>query len=340
MKTIEEVVAYAKKHGFDEDSRVLNVTHIDLDGIVATINLKNYIKNPNNFYYVQYNYDKINEFFRNVLFKNNCVFKKPEWVVVTDISLEEDVVEECRKQDFKLLILDHHATAFNLNKYEECYVDKSGTLSGAGVTLEFIKGLGYTNTKLDKLNVIANQFDLFLFKNEQCRKFDIHGKKRSLAEMLNNLYFKDFERDAFIERWYDGWGKGFTAEEVHFIKQQYKDASEHIEMVKNSKLKVDLDDNKVLILNGKHVVSIGEYFLDDLGKDLVITYDAEKQKFSGRVNDEANIDIGKIFKVMKEKCSYVKTGGGHEKAGGGTLSSNDHLDEFVEKMMKLVNYYE
>jgi hypothetical protein len=158
--------------------------------------------------------------------------------------------------------------------------------------------------------------------------------------MLNTLYFKDFERDAFIERWYDGWGKGFTAEEVSFIKQQYKDAAEHIEMVKNSKLKVDLDDNKVLIINGKHVVSIGEYFLDDLGKDLVITYDPERQKFSGRVNDNANIDIGKIFKVMKEKCDYVKTGGGHEKAGGGNLTSNDHLDEFISKLMKLVNYYE
>jgi oligoribonuclease NrnB/cAMP/cGMP phosphodiesterase (DHH superfamily) len=337
--SLEKVIQYAKERGITSRSRILNITHVDLDGIVSTINLKNHF---NEVFFVQKNYDAINEYFTDVIFKNRCTFKKPDFIIVTDISLKEEVVEECKERGINLLILDHHETAYNLNKYENVYVDEGDELSGAGVTLEFIKGIGYKSDKLDKLNDIANQFDLFIFKRRpELRKFKVHGKPRSLAEMLNTLYFKsNYDKEDFIGRWMDGWGKGFTKFEVQRVKDEQKEALENLEsIVGNPGIEVHLDEDKVLILNNKFIVYTGEHYLDVENKQMVIFYNPEKMKFSGRVNDNSNINIGKIFQTLAKKFDFVGNGGGHEKAGGGNLLGNDHLEKFIESVVKLAQYY-
>jgi oligoribonuclease NrnB/cAMP/cGMP phosphodiesterase (DHH superfamily) len=199
--SLDILVKYANDRGINKKSRILNVTHVDLDGIVSTINLKNYF---NDVFFIQKNYDTVNEFFTEIVFKDKCVYKKPDFIIVTDISIKEEVIQECEERGINLLILDHHETAYSLNKFDNVYVDEGDELSGAGVTLEFIKKIGFDSDKLDELNDIANQFDLFLFKKKpELRKFNILGKKRSLAEMLNTVYFKSsFDKEDFIERWY------------------------------------------------------------------------------------------------------------------------------------------
>jgi oligoribonuclease NrnB/cAMP/cGMP phosphodiesterase (DHH superfamily) len=337
MKTIEGVVKLAKERGLTPKSRILNVTHTDLDGIVSTINLSNYVEEENNLFYVMKNYDNVNQFFTDVVFEGKCSFKNFDWILVTDISVEREVVLECRNRGINLLILDHHATAYHLNDLEECYVDETETLSGAEVTLVFLKEMGLSADHLDKLNRIATQFDLFTFKED--RKFNVGGKKRALAEMLNTIFFKTFDKDIFIKRWKNGWGKGFNKEEIEKIKTEYTDAATHIVNVEKSNLKVDLDENKVLILSNDFVVHVAEHFLDK-NKDLVLLFDPKRNKISGRVHDDSPIDIGKIFKMMKEKTEYLTNGGGHTKAGGCNITSGEHLEDFVEKVVKLANYYE
>jgi oligoribonuclease NrnB/cAMP/cGMP phosphodiesterase (DHH superfamily) len=337
--SLEKVIQYANERKISKNSRILNVTHVDLDGIVSTINLKNHF---NEVFFVQKNYDKINEYFKDVIFANRCTFKNPDFIIVTDISLTEEVVEECEERGINLLILDHHETAYNLNKYDNVYVDEGEELSGAGVTLEFIKGIGFESNKLDKLNDIANQFDLFLFKQRpELRKFKISGKPRSLAEMLNTLYFKsNFDKEDFIGRWLYGWGSGFTSFEVQMIKDEEKLAKENLEKIlDNPGIEVQLDEDKVLILNNQFIVYTGEHYLDFLDKQMVIFYNPERMKFSGRVNDKSNINIGKIFQTLAKKFDFVGNGGGHEKAGGGNLLSNDHLEKFIESVVKLAQYY-
>lgn len=337
---MKDTVQYAKRHGISKNSRILNITHIDLDGIVSTINLKNYFRDV---FYVQTNYDKINDYFRNVIFKDNCSFKNPDFIFVTDISIEDEVLLEAEKRGIKVIVLDHHETAYGLNKYENCYVDEGDVLSGAGVVLQFIKELGYKDAKLDKLNEIANDYDLFLFKKKpELRKFTIKGKKRSLAEMLNTLYFNvGFEKEGFVERWMDGWQQGFTKFEIDLIKNEQEDANTFMKtVIGNPSIEVKLAENKYLILKSHHIMSMAEYYLDEKGLDLVIFYDPKRQKFSGRVNDNAKINIGKIFKLLNNKYEFISNGGGHEKAGGGNMKSNEHLETFVDSVVKLCAFYE
>jgi len=336
---MNDVVEFAKRHGINKNSRILNITHIDLDGIVSTINLKNFFDDV---FYVQLNYDKINQYFKNVIFEDKCTFKNPDFIFITDISIEEEVLKEAEKRGHVVVILDHHETAYHLNKYENCYVDEGDMLSGAGVTLEFIKKIGYNGEHLDKLNKIANEYDLFLFKKfPELRKFTVKGKKRSLAEMLNTLYFKFRNKDEFIGRWFDGWGDGFMQYEIDLIKQEQEEANKYLSgIVGNPSLEIKLADNKYLILKNYHIMSLGEYYLDEKQLDLLIMYDHKRQKFSGRVNDKANINIGKIFQMLNTKYDFVSNGGGHEKAGGGNITSNDHLEKFVDSVVKLCSYYE
>lgn len=335
---MDKIIDYVKEHGIDKNSYVLNITHIDLDGLVSTINLKNFF---NEVFYVERNYDKINDYFRNVLFTGNHSFEKPDIVIVTDISVEEEILDECEERNIPIIILDHHETAYHLNARDNCYVDEGDELSGAGVTLEFIKRMGYTDTKLDKLNKIANEFDLFLFKRfPELRKFDVCGKKLSLAEMLNFLFFRIRNNEEFIKRWIDGWGKGFTKQEIEWLKDEQRIAKEHIEkLVGNPQLEINLDEDKVLIMSYENIIAVADYYLDTLDKQLLIFFDHTRGKFSGRVNDNGNINIGKIFKLLKEKYDYIDNGGGHEKAGGGNIVGLENFEEFIDNVVKLADYY-
>jgi oligoribonuclease NrnB/cAMP/cGMP phosphodiesterase (DHH superfamily) len=338
---LKEVIKYAVDNGINPESKIINITHVDLDGIVSTINLMNYFDEV---FYVQKNYDGINQYFTDIIFKDNHVIKDPDFIIVTDISVTEEVIKGCEERGLKLIILDHHETAYELNKFGNVYVDEGEELSGAGVTLEFIKGLGYESDKLDKINDIANQFDLFIFKNRPelgLRKFDVMGKKLSLAEMLNTVFFNSgWEKDNFIERWFDGWGKGFNAEEIEIIKKDRQSTLDQIEKVVGSKKEVKLSKNKVLVLEYQCMIGVAEYYMDEENFDLVVFFDTERNKFSGRVKEGSKINIGKIFKLLHEKFEWVDNGGGHEKAGGGNIKSIKHLDELIENIVKLAEYYE
>jgi oligoribonuclease NrnB/cAMP/cGMP phosphodiesterase (DHH superfamily) len=341
MKSMDEIVEYALSNGFSEKSRIFNVTHSDLDGIVSTINIFNYVDDPQDVFYVQKIYDNINELFTEILFKDNCSFKKIDFVLATDISVDEGIIEECEKRDIKLIVLDHHETAYHLNKYTNCYVEEDKAHSGAEVTLEFLKLCGMTTKKLDKLNKVATQFDLFLFKTPELRKYKIGGMDVSLAEMFNTLYFKTpYVKDSFIKRWEDGWGKGFNEKEVELIKSEYESAKSHILKVDNSKLKVQLEDNKLLILAYDYIVHTGNYYLDEKDYDLILFFNTDKCKLSARVSDTSPINIGKILETINKKFDYLSNGGGHAKAGGCNLTTCDRLDEVVCNIVKLSEFYE
>lgn len=334
---MNDVVQYALDRGINPKSKILNITHVDLDGLVSTINLMNYFEDV---FYVQKNYDLINDYFKRVVFTGNHEFDVPDFIIVTDISLDEDVIEECAKRDLPLIILDHHPTAYELNKYENCYVDEGDLLSGAGVTLQFLKHIGFEGTHLDKLNKIANEFDLFLFaEDESLRKFDVEGKKRSLAEMLNTVFFSHRKPEHFIERWMDGFGTGFNAEEIEMIKKDQRDNNQIVAETVGSQYEVNLTEDIVFILRYQALQAVQEEYLDVQGKSVVLFLDRNRLKVSGRVNKNSSVNIGKIFQLLKEKTDYVDNGGGHEKAGACGITDISKLEDFLENFVKLAEFY-
>jgi len=341
MKNLSEIVEYAKSKGMTKDSRILNVTHFDLDGVVSVINLLNFFKKENVFY-VQKSYHNVNEFFRDVLFKGNCSFRNPDFVIISDLSVEEEVVQECKDHGIELLILDHHQTAYDLNKYVNCHVDDTESKSGAEVVIDFLKEMGMESPymeALDKLNYYATMFDLHLCATPEHRKFDIEGVKKSIPEMLNILFFKDWDKDDFIAKWLKGW-RMFTKEELGVIKDDQRQANAHLKHVQETGNVVPLAEDKVMVLTEKHVVSISDHYIDNKGMNLVLIYNPQKQKMSGRVHENSKINIGKIFELLHEKKDYVTNGGGHEKAGGTSITANSHLQEFVKAIVTLAEYYE
>ena len=342
MGSLKEIVDYAKDGCLNKNSRVLNVTHSDLDGIVSTINLVNYFENTNNFFYVQKNYNDVNEFFRDILFEGNCSFKNPDWVIITDLSIDESTVEECQQNGINLLILDHHPTAEHLNKFPYCHVDDSELRSGAEVVFNFLECMGASRNQenLKKLNHYTTLFDLGLCRDEKYKKFKVLDTMKSIPEMLNTLYFNCYNnKDHFIKRWKDGWSM-FRPDEIEKIKYEQQVANDHIERIHEDGLVIDIADDKVLVLSSKCIVSVCEYFLVNKKKTLVLTYNFQKKKVSGRVHDDCKINIGKIFETLYRKTDFVTNGGGHGKAGGCNLNSNDNIDNFVQKVLKLCEYYE
>lgn len=124
------------------------------------------------------------------------------------------------------------------------------------------------------------------------------------------------------------------------MKDEQRIAKEHIEkLVGNPQLEINLDEDKVLIMSYENIIAVADYYLDTLDKQLLIFFDHTRGKFSGRVNDNGNINIGKIFKLLKEKYDYIDNGGGHEKAGGGNIVGLENFEEFIDNVVKLADYY-
>ena len=112
MKSLETVAEYAKSKGFNRESRVLQISHKDLDGIVSVINMFNYI-NPLHLKFTSKSYHNVDKYVHeDVLMNKNVVGKfRPDFVILTDISIKEKVadvkdIKHIPKKDIPDMIVD------------------------------------------------------------------------------------------------------------------------------------------------------------------------------------------------------------------------------------------
>jgi len=344
---MKKLIDLVKSRGFNPSSKILQLTHCDMDGVVAVINMMNYVTdadNPNKYRYYLKNYDKIDDFVVNTILKKNIEGGfEPDFVVITDISIKDKVAEYVsKKKKPTFIVLDHHPSALTLNDIaDNFFVDPENKKCGAEVTLDFIKGLGYSDNDLDQLNKLATQYDLWTWTDPKNRKFEVAGRKRGKAEMLNRLFYRYGwgTEDMFINRWKDGWGKGFNQEEIEFLKKDYKEAEDQVTHVKETKHHID--NEIVLIVDCKIYVNDVAMAMkedEDCGYKMCVFFNTYNNKISVRTSDDSNFNVGVALNYLSERYDWLTTGGGHESAGGANITSIDRLDDFLDKLIQ--EYYD
>lgn len=288
-------------------------THTDLDGVGCYIAL---VMAGYDVDVTYCSYDDVNEKVSDIL----CDHLAYDRILITDISVNEDVANKLDLIDYKVDLIDHHATAVWLNKYEWANVkneDSKGKTSGTSMVYEtFCKGSD--NMSLDDFIETVRRYDTWEWKNIYNDKsaedlnalFYLLGKDAFASEMIGKLskeepIFSDFDK------------KLLRINEA--TKKQYIDKK-----IKNMLFaKLGIYDVGVVIADS-NVSELGNAMCEiyeDIDMAIVISHNSASLR-----SIKENVDVSKVAKLFN--------GGGHKHAAGIPIKSSDTI-EFVKNIMPL-----
>lgn len=294
-------------HGWvkNRDSKVLNITHDDLDGAVSAIVIRNVYPNCAT---VKTNYS--GEDYRNAI---EAIMGSADFdgIVFSDFSPDDNMIDAVHKMRKPYIVIDHHQTAQVRpdDVYGEYYVTEGKC--GALLCYEFYKDMADLD-KLYDLCVVTNDHDLWL------------RKMVPISDDLNTLLY-EYGYDKFIEKFMDGLEPNGT------LPEDSKGVLANHEYEVNQYIAHCVQ--KELPYNG-HYIECDKYN-SDINKRMTPQYDwlvmagtdgvdpgMTKLSFRTRRND---INIGATLK------SFGRGGGGHPAAAGQVIPT-DERDSFIEQV--------
>lgn len=261
----------------NRNSKVLNISHLDLDGAAASIVVANVF---NNVKYRYFRYDEVDQFLKNTDLSEFDV------ILLTDISPNDSLLLEEIPNSF---LLDHHDSALCQHNPENNRIVKAGK-SAALLCKEFFESL--YNIDLSYLNdfcYVVNDYDMWI--NDDNRGW-----------CLNELHFK-YWSDVFRNRFVDG-NIAFNEDELNFIKERRKKYTTNFKSLEIFELETI---KGVFVMANEFVNDICSDLLKS-GEEIVICMNPRNKNCSIRIADNG-IHIGHILKELD-------FGGGHKQAGG------------------------
>lgn len=261
----------------NRNAKVLNISHLDLDGAAASIVVANVFHNVK---YRYFRYDEVDTFLKTTDLSEFDV------VLLTDISPNDSLLLEDIPNSF---LLDHHDTALCQHNPEKNRIVLNGK-SAALLCKEFFESLyGIDLSYLNDFCEVVNDYDMW-----------INNDKRGWC--LNELHFK-YWSDNFRNRFIDG-NVAFNEEELSFVKERrkkYKQVFDSLEIYELEKI------NGSFVMASEFVNDICSDLLKE-GDDIVICLNPRNKNCSIRISP-SEIHLGNILKELD-------FGGGHKQAGG------------------------
>lgn len=169
-------------------------THTDLDGIGCAVLMK--IAFPDINVEIEYcNYDEINQKVKEFM-DNDSGYD----CFITDISINDELAEMINKSYRKdtYLLLDHHPTALQLNKYEWCNVqiENEDGVKTSGTELLY-KWLTESPTYFLHKNEVLDRF-VKLVRDYDTWRWSTLGEDGLICKQVNDLLYL-YGREKFIE---------------------------------------------------------------------------------------------------------------------------------------------
>lgn len=299
--------------------------HTDLDGVGCAVLAKLAFGEDIDISYC--NYDNIDEEVEKLV-EDGDLFKSYDNIFITDISVSDNVanmIDILDRGHRRVVLLDHHATALGLNKYEWCEVrvENANGIKTCGTEM-FYEGL-------NRSHLLTFDEDSLYFRNiEQfvryVRDYDTWRWKEldngCIAKRLNDLFYI-YGRDKFIVWCLENiicsispmhLFPYFNEADMALLDNKQKEIDKYIE--EKDKQLIRYFDQFGYICG----VVFAERFFSELGNRLaelhpelhyIAMIDIADGKVSYRgVKDE--IDLG-------SEIAHSYGGGGHKKAAGSTF---------------------
>lgn len=310
-------------------------THTDLDGVGCYIVMKSLWGEGHTVDVSYCDYDKINDRVLNFITnKTDTKVEDYDYVFITDISVNEEVaakLDEVNKGDMTpfVQLLDHHATAGWLNKYEWAFVSPiergrpGRKSSGTSIIIDFFT---YQRPGFErKPSVGLNRF------SEKVRRWDTwewttHYNDVEAKELNDYLYMVG--REKFVQLMLATIPSNDGKEAVYFdasaraiLDQKQVEIKAYIEKKNKQLVKCNSKDRKFGFVFAEQYISELGNELAKLHTDLdfIAMADLGEGKLSFRTIRE-DLDLGQLAKQYG--------GGGHPKAAGAPIDE-EKITEFL-----------
>jgi oligoribonuclease NrnB/cAMP/cGMP phosphodiesterase (DHH superfamily) len=292
---------------YDENLRVLNFTHIDFDGVVAGIVIKNYFKNVIT---EQVNYGKEQE----IITKVNKHKGKYDAIIFTDFCpteagpgiLKNSIEEIAMVAEVPVLVLDHHESAEKYNDpSKNIYINLK--YSGCMLAWKYFsarKDLSHLKELVD----IANDYDLWILSDKRSQYYNA-----LMWEMGFKWFFRRFLKGNIALREEE---KDFIRDYVRIVKDQY-------------------DNLPLSELPHKGCFYECDQYLGEMSKRLADEgYQYQIIKHGNALSLRSATDKINLVNV----CQFLGKGGGHRRAAGIPLYPSDRIDEVVNNVAQAVEH--
>ncbi|MFW6272860.1 MAG: DHHA1 domain-containing protein [bacterium] len=275
----------------NQNSKILSISHNDMDGVGCQIVLGNVFKNIT---YVNIDFKSVDADLRKIDYKNY------DYVFITDIHPDK---EETLNISNNIILLDHHDSAkrlHNVKKKRFIYTKKCATI----LTKRFVENLFDIKLEhLDWLCTIINDYDMWIHEYP-------------LSKRLNLLFYKYFETE-FRNRFFDGVTK-LKQKELYYVMYHEEKLQEKI-----NELEVyDLEKVKVaVIIVSDYLNDLCDYLLRKKDYRVIIALNKKNKSISLRGNVE-KLHLGNLL-------NELQLGGGHKNAAGLKKCYLEMLNEYV-----------
>ena len=245
--------------------------------------------------------------------KNNL--DKYDFIYVVDLNISEelaDFIEENYKD--KIMIIDHHLSCNNMNKYSFIEVNAEGKESGTSLYYKYLLN-NYNN------NLLNRESTKMLV--EHVRTMDIYDFSKTSKEEAEKLemIFKIYGKDRFIDKFYNVIINDlelYSKEDLNLVELEKERIKRYIE--EKDFIEISLDNKRVgVVFAERYISELGNYLINKYDYlDYIVLINMDK-KISYRGNGK--VDLSVIAKKFG--------GGGHVNAAGNCLPS-----DLKEKVIK------
>lgn len=237
--------------------------------------------------------------------KNNL--DKYDFIYVVDLNISEelaDFIEENYKD--KIMIIDHHLSCNNMNKYSFIEVNAEGKESGTSLYYKYLLN-NYNN------NLLNRESTKMLV--EHVRTMDIYDFSKTSKEEAEKLemIFKIYGKDRFIDKFYNVIINDlelYSKEDLNLVELEKERIKRYIE--EKEFMEISLDNKRVgVVFAERYISELGNYLINKYDYlDYIVLINMDK-KISYRGNGK--VDLSVIAKKFG--------GGGHINAAGNCLPS-------------------
>lgn len=235
--------------------------------------------------------------------KNNL--DKYDFIYVVDLNISEelaDFIEANYKE--KIMILDHHLSCNNMNKYSFIEVNAEGKESGTSLYYKYLLN-NYNN------NLLNRESTKMLV--EHVRTMDIYDFSKTSKEEAEKLemIFKIYGKDRFIDKFYNVIINDlelYSKEDLNLVELEKERIKRYIE--EKEFIEISLDNKRVgVVFAERYISELGNYLINKYDYlDYIVLINMDK-KISYRGNGK--VDLSVIAKKFG--------GGGHVNAAGNCL---------------------
>lgn len=268
------------------------------------------------------NYDDINEEVLKVLNSD----EKYDMYFITDISVSDEIAKKIDNRDdsYKFVLLDHHPTALELNKYDWCNViiENNGIKTcGTELFYQWLKNyemFDSSNKCLDNFIQIVRDYDTW--------RWSILGEKGIICKQVNDLLYL-YGRDEFI-KWcinelYDEVFPKLYAKDELVLKIKQDEIDKYVESKNEQMFTIPLCGKTCgVVYSDRNVSELGNRLCQMHPEiDFVVMIDLGNATVAYRTVKD-NIDLGR-------DVAALYGGGGHPKAAGSKF--NDEMRVNISK---------